>query len=173
MMGAGPGNSGTPGPAAADRLDGRQQGDEQGHRRRVGDRHENRLPVASPPRQGRRNWHRQGCSSWGGARASGRAASAAEILRETTTEKPQGETHWSTRTLAAELGTSLSMFQRVWKTNGSQSHRLKTFKFSNDPRFAEKPVDVVGLYLNPPEHAIVPCVDEKSQIQAPDRIACR
>lgn len=97
------------------------------------------------------------------------AALAAEILRKTTTEKPTGATHWSTRTLAAQLGTSPSMVQRVWKAHRLQPHRTKTFKLSNDPQFAEKLVDVVGLYLNPPEHAIVLCVDEKSQIQALDR----
>ena len=105
----------------------------------------------------------------GGRPAVSRSALAAEIIRKTTTEKPPGATHWSTRTLAAELGTSQSMIQRVWKANGLQPHRVKTFKVSNDPRFAEKLVDVVGLYLNPSEHAIVLCVDEKSQIQALDR----
>jgi transposase len=105
----------------------------------------------------------------GGRPATTRAAVAAEIVRKTTTEKPPAATHWSTRTLAAELGTSPAMVQRVWKANGLQPHRVKTFKLSNDPQFAEKLVDVVGLYLNPPEHAIVLCVDEKSQIQALDR----
>ena len=71
--------------------------------------------------------------------------------------------------MAARAGVSPSMVQRVWKANGLQPHRTKTFKLSNDPRFAEKLIDVVGLYLNPPEHAIVLCVDEKSQIQALDR----
>jgi transposase len=105
-----------------------------------------------------------------GARpAPGTAALAAEIIRKTTTERPTGATHWSTRTLATELGASPSMVQRVWKANGLQPHRIKTFKLSNDPQFAEKLIDVVGLYLNPPEHAIVLCVDEKSQIQALDR----
>jgi len=97
------------------------------------------------------------------------AALAAEIVRKTTTEKPLAATHWSTRTLAAEVGTSPSMVLRVWQAHGLQPHRTKTFKLSNDKRFAEKLVDVVGLYLNPPEHAIVLCVDEKSQIQALDR----
>ena len=97
------------------------------------------------------------------------AALAAEILRKTTTEKPPAATHWSTRTLAAELGTSPSMVQRVWKAHHLQPHRTKTFKLSKDAHFAEKLIDVVGLYLNPPEHAIVLCVDEKSQIQALDR----
>lgn len=105
----------------------------------------------------------------GGRPSTGSAALAAEIVRKTTTERPATATHWSTRTLAAELGTSPSMVQRVWKANGLQPHRVKTFKLSNDPHFAEKLVDVVGLYLNPPEHAVVLCVDEKSQIQALDR----
>lgn len=105
----------------------------------------------------------------GGRPATARAEVAAEIVRKTTTEKPPAATHWSTRTLAADLGTSPAMVQRVWKANGLQPHRVKTFKLSNDPQFAEKLVDVVGLYLNPPEHAIVLCVDEKSQIQALDR----
>lgn len=97
------------------------------------------------------------------------AALAAEILRKTTTETPSAATHWSTRRLAAELGTSPSMVQRVWKAAGLQPHRTRSFKLSNDPRFAEKLYDVVGLYLNPPEHALVLCVDEKSQIQALER----
>jgi len=105
----------------------------------------------------------------GGRPATARAALATEIVRKTTTEKPPAATHWSTRTLAAELDTSPAMVQRVWKAHRLQPHRVKTFKLSNDPRFAEKLVDVVGLYLNPPEHAIVLCVDEKSQIQALDR----
>ena len=105
----------------------------------------------------------------GGRPATARAEVAAEIIRKTTTEKPPAATHWSTRTLAAELGTSPAMVQRVWKANRLQPHRTKTFKLSNDPQFAEKLVDVVGLYLNPPEHALVLCVDEKSQIQALDR----
>jgi len=77
--------------------------------------------------------------------ASATAAMAAEIVRKTTTEKPPAATHWSTRTLAAELGTSSSMVQRVWKAQGLQPHRTKTFKLSNDKQFAEKLIDVVGL----------------------------
>jgi transposase len=105
----------------------------------------------------------------GGRPPKVRQAMAAEIVRKTTTEKPANETHWSTRSLAEELGTSQSTVQRVWKANGLQPHRFKTFKLSNDKNFAEKLIDVVGLYLNPPDHAIVLCVDEKSQIQALDR----
>jgi transposase len=105
----------------------------------------------------------------GGRPATKRAEVAAEIIRVTTTEKPRAATHWSTRTLAAHLGVSRSMVHRVWRANRLQPHRTKIFKLSNDPQFAEKLVDVVGLYMNPPEHALVICVDEKSQIQALDR----
>ena len=105
----------------------------------------------------------------GGRPATSRTALAAEIIRKTTTEKPPAATHWSTRTLAAELGTSHSMVGRVWRAERLQPHRSKTFKLSHDKRFVEKLVDVVGLYLNPPDHALVLCVDEKSQIQALDR----
>ncbi|HEY0466363.1 MAG TPA: IS630 family transposase [Polyangiaceae bacterium] len=94
---------------------------------------------------------------------------ATEIVRVTTTEKPHAATHWSTRTLAKHLKVSRSMVHRVWQVNHLQPHRTKTFKLSNDPKFAEKVVDIVGLYMNPPEHALVLCVDEKSQIQALDR----
>jgi transposase len=105
----------------------------------------------------------------GGRPGTSRAAIAEKIIRKTTTEKPAAATQWSTRTLAAHLGTSPTMVQRVWKANRLQPHRTKTFKLSNDPNFADKLRDVVGLYLNPPEHAIVLSVDEKSQIQALDR----
>lgn len=98
-----------------------------------------------------------------------RAQLTRKILRATTQQKPPAATHWSTRTLAAELGVSPSRVQRVWKAHNLKPHRVKTFKVSNDPHFEEKLVDVVGLYLDPPEHAIVLCVDEKSQIQALDR----
>lgn len=92
-----------------------------------------------------------------------------EILRKTTQETPAHATHWSVRTMAGEVGVSKATVQRIWSANGLQPHRIKTFKVSNDPQFAEKLLDVVGLYLNPPEHAIVFCADEKSQIQALDR----
>jgi transposase len=105
----------------------------------------------------------------GGRPATTKQQIAALIVKTTTTEKPPAATHWSTRTLAEHLGTSPSMVQRVWKETNLQPHRVKSFKVSNDPHFAEKLVDVVGLYLNPPEHAIVLCVDEKTQIQAMDR----
>jgi len=126
--------------------------------------------MAEPLREAWSAGHREGCYAWGAKSAATTAALAAEIVRKTTTEKPLAATHWSTRTLAAEVGTSPSLVQRVWKAHGLQPHRTKTLKLSNDKRFAEKLVDVVGLYLNPPEHAIVLCVDEKSQIQALDRL---
>lgn len=91
------------------------------------------------------------------------------IVEKTTRERPANATHWSTRTLAKELGTSATMVQRVWKANGLKPHLTRTFKLSNDPRFVEKLIDVVGLYLNPPEHALVVSADEKTQIQALDR----
>jgi transposase len=93
----------------------------------------------------------------------------AEILRKTLQETPRDGTHWTTRSLARELGANQSLVQRVWKANGLKPHLIRTFKLSKDPRFEEKLLDVVGLYLNPPDHALVLCADEKSQIQALDR----
>ena len=93
----------------------------------------------------------------------------ARILKTTTQTKPPAATHWSTRTLARHLRTNPTFVQRVWKAHGLQPHRVRTFKLSRDPHFQDKLEDVVGLYLNPPEHAVVLCVDEKSQIQALDR----
>jgi transposase len=97
------------------------------------------------------------------------AATVGEIVRLTLTETPPGETHWSCRSMAERVGVSSSTVQRVWAARGLQPHRVETFKLSNDPRFEEKLVDVVGLYMNPPERAVVLCMDEKSQIQALDR----
>src|SRR5215470_11983593 len=91
------------------------------------------------------------------------------IVEMTTQQKPANATHWSTRTLAEALGTNHALVSRVWRANGLKPHLCRTFKVSNDPHFAEKLLDVVGLYLDPPEHALVLCVDEKSQIQALDR----
>src|ERR1700729_1924856 len=98
-----------------------------------------------------------------------RAAKVAAIVRTTQKQKPAGQTHWSRRTLAAVAGVSASTVHRIWDAHGLAPHRVKTFKLSRDPRFVEKLTDVVGLYLNPPERAIVLCVDEKSQIQALQR----
>lgn len=105
----------------------------------------------------------------GGRKPTRREAVARLIVERTTQTKPENATHWSTRTLAKELGVSPSMVQRVWQANGLKPHRIKTFKVSNDKQFVEKMQDIVGLYLNPPEHALVLCADEKSQIQALDR----
>jgi transposase len=91
------------------------------------------------------------------------------IIDTTTQQKPPHATHWSVRTLAAHLGVNREMVRRVWNATGLKPHKVRTFKLSNDPQFVEKVIDVVGLYLNPPEHALVLCADEKSQIQALDR----
>jgi transposase len=92
-----------------------------------------------------------------------------EIVTRTAKEKPANATHWSARMLAAELGVGHTTVQRVWKEHGLKPHLTRSFKLSNDPAFAEKVVDIVGLYLNPPDKAVVLSVDEKSQIQALDR----
>jgi len=105
----------------------------------------------------------------GGRTPRKRNAQARRIIEVTTQEKPRDATHWSTRTLAGHLDVSPSMVQRVWKANGLKPHRVKNFKVSNDKHFIEKMTDVVGLYLNPPEHALVLCADEKTSIQALDR----
>jgi len=92
-----------------------------------------------------------------------------EVIRKTTQQTPPNATHWSTRSMAAVMGISAASVRRIWQAHGLKPHRNRTFKLSNDPQFAEKLDDIVGLYLNPPEHALVLCVDEKSQIQALDR----
>ena len=105
-------------------------------------------------------------------RAAGRGLAAAQIKRlvDTTLQStPVDATHWSTRTLARHLGLSHMTVARVWERHGLQPHRVRTFKLSRDKHFVEKLTDVVGLYLNPPDQALVFCVDEKSQIQALDR----
>ena len=94
---------------------------------------------------------------------------ADKIVRLTTQNTPEGATHWSTRTLAARVGISDSSVLRIWRANGLKPHLVETFKVSRDPQFAEKLQEIVGLYLSPPEHALVLCCDEKSQVQALDR----
>lgn len=92
-----------------------------------------------------------------------------QIVEATTQTKPRGATHWSTRTMAKAQGMSKATIQRIWYAHGLQPHRTQSFKLSRDPRFTEKLTDVVGLYLNPPDKAVVLCVDEKTQIQALQR----
>jgi transposase len=94
-----------------------------------------------------------------------------KILDTTLKTRPLDGTHWSVRTLARRLSVSRTMVHRVWQRYDVQPHRVQKFKLSNDPHFEEKVRDVVGLYLNPPERALILCVDEKSQIQALDRTA--
>jgi transposase len=96
-------------------------------------------------------------------------ATVDRVIQLTTLDKPRNATHWSTRTMAAAVAISAASVRRIWQANGLKPHLIETFKISKDPRFAEKLEGVVGLYLNPPEHAIVLCCDEKSQIQALDR----
>jgi transposase len=91
------------------------------------------------------------------------------ILADTLHTTPRDATHWSTRTMARVHGVSSATVQRLWSAHGLQPHRSRTFKLSRDPEFVKKMRDVVGLYLNPPEKALVFCADEKSQIQALDR----
>ena len=93
----------------------------------------------------------------------------AQLVSKTLKRKPKNATHWSVRSMAEEVGLSKSTVQRVWRTFGLQPHRQKHFKLSTDPFFVEKLRDIVGLYLNPPENAVVLCVDEKSQCQALER----
>lgn len=93
----------------------------------------------------------------------------ARVVRMTTQQKPPNATHWSTRTMAAAVGISDASVRRIWRQHGLKPHLVETFKISRDPQFAEKLEAIVGLYLNPPEHALVLCCDEKSQIQALDR----
>jgi transposase len=93
----------------------------------------------------------------------------ARLVALTTQSRPEAATHWSTRTMAAELGISAASVSRHWRANGLKPHIVRGFKVSRDPQFVEKLEDIVGLYLSPPEHALVLCCDEKSQVQALDR----
>src|ERR1700683_381959 len=94
-----------------------------------------------------------------------------EVIVKTLESTPKDATHWSTRSMAREVGLTQSAVLRIWRAFGLQPHRQETWKLSKDPQFVAKVRDVVGLYLNPPERAVVLCVDEKSQIQALDRTA--
>jgi transposase len=124
-------------------------------------------------------WRQRFCSEgsdclWEVAAGRGRkphftADKIEEVINATLQTKPAGATHWSCRTMAKEQGISKATINHIWQSHGLQPHRIKQFKLSRDPKFLEKLTDVVGLYLNPPEKAIVLCVDEKSQIQALDR----
>ena len=105
----------------------------------------------------------------GGRKAKKREQMTASIIETTTQRKPSDATHWSVRSLAEELGIDKSMVHRVWQASGLKPHLAKTFKVSRDKKFIEKVIDVVGLYLNPPEHAVVLCADEKTSVQALDR----
>jgi transposase len=97
------------------------------------------------------------------------AEKAQAVVAKTTQELPPNATQWSTRTMAAAMGLSEASVRRIWHAHGLKPHMVESFKLSNDPRFAEKLEEIVGLYLNPPEHALVLSLDEKSQIQALDR----
>jgi transposase len=92
-----------------------------------------------------------------------------KVIEKTVKERPANATHWSVRTMAAEMGISHTSVQRIWNEHGLKPHLARTFKVSNDPDFANKVKDIVGLYLDPPEKALVLAVDEKSQIQVLDR----
>ena len=93
----------------------------------------------------------------------------ARLVELTTQSKPKAATHWSTRTMAAQMGVSAASVSRHWRANGLKPHIVRSFKVSRDPKFVEKLEDIVGLYMSPPEHALVLSCDEKSQVQALDR----
>ena len=90
----------------------------------------------------------------------------ARLIEMTTQTKPKAATHWSTRKMASEMGVSAASISRHWRANGLKPHIVRGFKVSRDPKFVEKLEDIVGLYMSPPEHALVLCCDEKSQVQA-------
>jgi len=121
----------------------------------------------------RRRFAQEGAESlWEIAEGRGRKPQAGlsqKIIEATLHTKPQGQTHWSTRAMAQKEGVHASTVCRIWQEHDLQPHRQETFKLSRDPQFVPKLLDVVGVYLNPPQNAVVLCVDEKSQIQALDR----
>ena len=96
-------------------------------------------------------------------------AQVEEVVTQTLESMPEDSTHWSSRLMAKKTGLSQTAIVRIWRAFGLQPHRVENFKFSKDPQFVEKVRDIVGLYMNPPDHAIVLCVDEKSQVQALNR----
>jgi transposase len=96
-------------------------------------------------------------------------AKVEQVVTKTLESMPANSTHWSTRLMAEKTGLSQTAIVRIWRAFGLQPHRVENFKFSKDPQFVEKVRDIVGLYLNPPDRAIVLCVDEKSQVQALNR----
>ncbi len=104
-----------------------------------------------------------------GRKATYGNAEVSRIIEATLQTKPKGATHWSTRTLARDQDVSKNTIQRIWQEHQLKPHLTKSFKLSRDPKFLEKLTDVVGVYLTPPQNAVVLCVDEKSQIQALDR----
>ena len=101
--------------------------------------------------------------------APGVTVDVARLVELTTQSKPKAATHWSTRTMAAEIGVSAASVSRHWRAHGLKPHLMRGFKVSRDPKFVEKLEDIVGLYMSPPEHALVLCCNEKSQVQALDR----
>lgn len=98
-------------------------------------------------------------------------ADVERVIVKTLEETPKNATHWSTRSMAAQVGLSQASISRIWRAFGLQPHRTEDFKLSPDPQFIDKVRDIVGLYLNPPDAAVVLCVDEKTQVQALDRTA--
>lgn len=101
--------------------------------------------------------------------APGVTVDVARLVELTTQSKPKAATHWSTRTMAAEIGVSAASVSRHWRAHGLKPNLMRGFKVSRDPKFVEKLEDIAGLYMSPPEHALVLCCDEKSQVQALDR----
>jgi hypothetical protein len=133
-----------------------------------------RVAVAGTFRRRGRRWsHARDGLTRDKTRKPGRAplsvAVKRKVLAKTASETPPDATHWSVRSMAAAVGISHTSVQRIWAEAGLKPHLVRRFKISNDPQFEEKVTDVVGLYMNPPDKALVLCVDEKSQIQALDR----
>src|SRR5205823_6469855 len=167
-MVGGTGNTPTNRAARSDRAGGGGRPVGQRHRRAVRGQSQNGELVASALCP-------TGCGSlWEIAPGRGRkpvygADQIKALVDATLQTKPKGMTQWSCRLMAKHQGLSKSTVSNIWRSHNLKPHRVKTFKLSRDPKFLEKLTDVVGLYLNPPQQAIVLCVDEKSQIQALDR----